>query len=219
MADEPNQNESNNVRQIREALERSQSREKAWKDVALKGLVKAGGFDPQDPIVGLLVTQFNTDDLEPTKLDESAFAKFAEKYNVAPKPAEGTPPPGSPDPNVAAQVQQMQQQQGQPGQPVPQQPQNPQQQQQPQQQPPVQPFMQQFQAPADALLNSAAGTPQPQPTTKEQQVAQAEAAGNWDASFAGKFDLTRQAFNASPQPAQHAGPVNQQGLPVHTPGA
>lgn len=219
MAEDPNdQGKGPNWRQLEQSRDNALSQAQAWKQVALQGLVKSGGFDPKDPIVGLLVDQFNTDELDPEKLDADAFAKFAKTYNVEPKVENPATPPGQPNPDVAAQVQQMQAQQGQPGQPA--------QPGQPPATPPAQPqpvpaqgFMQNFQQPADVLLNSSAANPATQPTTLQQQAAAAEAAGDWGAAFNSKFAMTRQAFNASPQPAQHAGPVNDQGLPVHSPGA
>ena len=68
----------------------------------------------------------------------------------------------------------------------------------------------------------------PEPVTLEQAFAAfdsalesmgltTEAAGDYQSSFNAKFAQVRQIFEGQPPAAAHAGEVNAQGLPVHTP--
>lgn len=194
----PRGTESNDVRQLREAIERKDAKIAFLTDVALAGVVHRAGYDPNAGTVKLVMEKFSSGEITADNLKPEAFTEFAKGYDVEPSvtpttpQGDGTPPgtptpPATPDPAAANQQQ-----------------------------------LAQLQAPADQLAAAAAAIPPNNPNDLGSRIAAAEAAamkgeGSWDAVFA----LKNQQVPSLPDGfgSQGAGlPANPStGLPTHTP--
>lgn len=75
-----------NWRQLEEAKESAQAEAEAWKDVALRGLVKDAGFDPNKGVTELALKEFQqNEDISPASLRPDDFKEFATNLGLSPE--------------------------------------------------------------------------------------------------------------------------------------